>query len=104
MQMKESLKSFFLAPKISYSEVTVTLMSEGWRREDVRAWRAVEHPSGQCRSQSRAHRTPVRAQVTRRQVLRRGEGGQEGKRLAAQTKTDLRKGIILHKARRTVSA
>ena len=103
MQMKASLKSFLLAPKISYSEVTVTLVSEGWRREDCRTWSTVEHPSGQCRSQSRAHRTPVRAQVTQRQVLRR-EGGQEGKRLAAQTKTDLCKGIILHKSRRTVSA
>lgn len=61
----------------------------------------MERPSGQCRSQSRAHRTPVRAQVTGRQALW-GEGRREGKRLEAQTKTDLRKGGILHKARRTV--
>lgn len=32
LQMKASLKGFFLVPKVSYSEVTVTLMSERWRR------------------------------------------------------------------------
>ena len=46
--------------------------------EDCRAWCAVERPSGQCRSQSRAHGTTVRAQVTRRQALRRGDSNRKG--------------------------
>ena len=53
-------------------------MSKGWRREECRARSTLECPSGHGRSQSGARRTPVGAQVTRREVLPRGEGGWEG--------------------------
>lgn len=91
LQIKASLERFFLAPKISCTEIMVILMSRGWRREDFRAWSTVECPSGQGKSQSREHRTATCALVMWREVLSEWRRGTEGKWVTAQTKTYLLK-------------
>ena len=102
LQIKASPKSFFLAPKISRSELRVILMSKCWRREDCTARSTLECPSGHGRGQEQgAQDTSRRPGHTERGApeRRRGLGR---KRVAAHTKTQPREWIHLCKARGAV--
>lgn len=68
LHIRASLESFFLAPKISCTEVMAILMRRGRRREGFRTWSTLERPSGQGKSLSREHRTSMCALVTWREV------------------------------------